>query len=147
MNIQPTVVPQPDWEFFEHEYYKYRLTDDYRHMLWYFDPADSATITDNQGRTWATLDAGMLHIRRYYAWDGPSGPAVDTMNLSAPSLVHDCLIQMVAAGLLPRRPWKEYADKEYHVLSRAMGVNRFRAWLQYLAIRYIGKARYPYLPP
>lgn len=44
---------------------------------------------------------GELTIASGYAWDGASGPALNTVNFRIPSLVHDALYQLIAEGLLP----------------------------------------------
>jgi hypothetical protein len=43
---------------------------------------------------------GTLTIKRGYAWDGPSGPTVDTRNFMRGSLAHDSLYQMMREGHL-----------------------------------------------
>ena len=41
-----------------------------------------------------TLDSqGNLTIKKGYAWDGPSGPTIDTLTFMRGSLVHDALYQ------------------------------------------------------
>jgi len=37
---------------------------------------------------------GSLCIREGYSWDGPSGPAIDTVDFMRGSLVHDALYQL-----------------------------------------------------
>ena len=49
-----------------------------------------------------SLDAnGTLTIFKGYAWDGASGPAIDTQNFIRGSLVHDALYQLMAEDALP----------------------------------------------
>ena len=43
---------------------------------------------------------GLLTINKGYAWDGPSGPALDTCNFMRGSLVHDALYQLMREKLL-----------------------------------------------
>ena len=38
---------------------------------------------------------GLLTIRKGYAWDGPSGPTIDTKDFMRGSLVHDALYQLL----------------------------------------------------
>ena len=58
---------------------------------------------------------GGLLIRRGFAWDGPSGPAIDTKNFMRASLVHDALYSLMRDGYLPVG-FKDQADR----LLRAM---------------------------
>ena len=39
--------------------------------------------------------SGRLTIKKGYAWDGPSGPTIDTPSIMRGSLVHDCLYQLL----------------------------------------------------
>jgi hypothetical protein len=43
---------------------------------------------------------GLLTIRKGYAWDGPSGPTIDTPSSMRGSLIHDALYQLMRLGLL-----------------------------------------------
>lgn len=45
---------------------------------------------------------GDLHISKGYAWDGASGPAINTTSFVRPSLVHDALYQLIRMGVVPR---------------------------------------------
>lgn len=75
-----------------------------------------------------------LWIKEGYAWDGPSGPTIDTENSLLPSGVHDAAYQMMREGLLPetQRPaW----DLLFYELLVANGMIRPRAWLWYKTVR------------
>lgn len=48
-----------------------------------------------------TID-GRLMISKGYAWDGASGPAINTTSFVRPSLVHDALYQLIRLGVVPR---------------------------------------------
>jgi hypothetical protein len=57
-----------------------------------------------------TLDAeGHLEILKGYAWDGPSGPMIDTLESMRGALVHDALYQLIRLKKIPFR-YKGYAD-------------------------------------
>lgn len=43
---------------------------------------------------------GTLSIREGYAWDGPSGPTIDTSDSMRGSLIHDALYQLMREGHL-----------------------------------------------
>lgn len=53
--------------------------------------------------------ARLLWIRRGYAWDGASGPAIDTETFLFPSLVHDVICQATDEGLVSWQ-WRKYGD-------------------------------------
>ena len=52
----------------------------------------------------------LLVIKDGYAWDGASGPTVDTPATMYPALVHDALYQLMRLGIIPTGARKE-ADK------------------------------------
>jgi hypothetical protein len=83
------------------------------------------------------LFAGTLRIRRGYAWDGPSGPTLDTKDAMQASLVHDALYQAIREGLLPRT-LKEAADDMLYSLCRQDGMGRIRAWAWKKAVNHFG---------
>ena len=70
---------------------------------------------------------GLLTIRSSYAWDGPSGPTVDTDNFMLGSLVHDCLYEMLRNGYLPHNQWHK-ADAELDRINQLCGMSRVRRW-------------------
>lgn len=43
---------------------------------------------------------GLLRIYRGYAWDGASGPTIDTKSSIRGSCIHDALYQLIREGLL-----------------------------------------------
>ena len=70
---------------------------------------------------------GALTIKAGYAWDGPSGPTVDTKSFMRGSLVHDALYQLMRNNHLPSSCRLD-ADQELHRICREDGMTRFRAW-------------------
>ena len=82
---------------------------------------------------------GVLTILRGYAWDGPSGPTIDTKSFMRGSLVHDALYQLIRTGLLPESE-RHVADKVLGRLCREDGMWRARAWWVYKAVRLAGGA-------
>lgn len=82
---------------------------------------------------------GMLLIRKGYAWDGPSGPTVDTDSFMRGALVHDALYQLMRAGQLPPE-CRQYADRLLRRHCTEDGMWRIRAAWVYLAVRKFGKA-------
>ncbi len=78
-----------------------------------------------------------ITIRARYAWDGPSGPTVDTPGAMRPSLLHDALYQLMRMGLLSEDA-REWADKLYRDELRANGVPWWRYSLHYVGLRIGG---------
>ncbi len=83
---------------------------------------------------------GKLLIRKHYAWDGASGMfTIDTKTFMRGSLVHDCLYQLIREGYLPRELYRRYADQILREICLEDGMNKFRAWYVYKAVRIFGK--------
>ncbi len=80
---------------------------------------------------------GRLTLREGYAWDGPSGPAIDTLNFMRASLAHDALYQLMALGLLNIQHRKT-ADRLMRDLCLEDGMSRFRVWYTYHLVRRFG---------
>jgi hypothetical protein len=80
---------------------------------------------------------GELFIKAGYAWDGPSGPTIDTKSFMRGSLVHDVLYQMIRLGLLPQSMRKK-ADMILRDLCIMDGMWRWRATFVYRAVRRFG---------
>ena len=77
--------------------------------------------------------AGLLYIRRSYAWNGASGPTVDTPETIAPSCEHDFFYQGMTLGAFPIAARPLVDDFFYRRLLQC-GLNkrywkRFRAWV------------------
>ena len=111
--------------------YKYRLEESEWAQL-DLKP-DDLIITD-----YALLSReGVLHIAAGYAWDGPSGPTLDTKDVMTPSLIHDCLYQLMAEGHLPSN-YRRAADKELTRLMKDRGVNWLRRKIWWRGVRFAG---------
>lgn len=78
---------------------------------------------------------GTLEISDTYAWDGPSGPTIDTKNFMRGSLVHDALYQLMREGGLDKATWRKAADDDLVRLCREDGMTRIRAWWVLAAVR------------
>jgi len=111
--------------------FKYQLTDSYRHQLPFSPPR--AALDE-----WIQLDeTGLLTVRHGYAWDGPSGPTIDTKNFMRGSLVHDALYQLLREGLLPEN-YRPLADNEMHRICLEDGMSHLRAWYVLRGVRLGG---------
>jgi len=80
----------------------------------------------------------VLTVMPGYAWDGASGPALDTPNTMVPSLVHDVFYQMIREGLLSK-DYRKAIDGLFRQMCRDRGMNWFRAWYFYLAVQKFGR--------
>lgn len=109
-----------DKQIYYKEGYKYQLTRD----TWIKLPFAPEKII----RTWFIefRADGWLWIRKGYAWDGPSGPTVDTHTFMRSSLIHDVLYQLMRMTLLPQS-FKKPADVILYRISREDGMMWFRA--------------------
>lgn len=85
-----------------------------------------------------SLDRSRLIILEGYAWDGASGPTIDDKTNMRGSLIHDALYQLMREGLLDRA-WRKYVDRLFHQICIEDGMNRFRAWYYYRAVRIFSR--------
>ena len=111
--------------------YKYQLAETYSVKVGVFPPAPV------QHEYISLSQHGFLTIRKGYAWDGPSGPTIDTKNFMRGSLVHDALYQLIGEGLLPLDD-REKADRELRRICIEDGMSEARAWWVYQAVRIFG---------
>jgi hypothetical protein len=77
---------------------------------------------------------GVLIVKKGYAWDGASG-AIDTKTNIRASLLHDALCQMIGNDELPIQALSD-ANRLYRDICLADGMSKFRAWLEYKAIKF-----------
>jgi len=80
---------------------------------------------------------GALIIRSGYAWDGPSGPTIDTKTFMRGSLAHDALYQLIRQGYLSDN-YRKSADDALRDICLKDSMNRLRAWWVYKAVRIFG---------
>ena len=110
--------------------YKYQIWEDYEHQLSYHFRAK-----ENFETPFLKLDTGaLLTVKQGYAYDGPSGPTIDTKNSMRGALVHDCLFQFMRMGLISPDRRKE-ADKEFKRLLIEDGMSKIRAQIWYIGVR------------
>ena len=83
------------------------------------------------------LYGSTILIKKGYKWDGASGPTWDDMTNYDSSLVHDALCQLMREGKLSMSYWKAAAE-ELRVISLDHGMNKYRAWAWYWAVRAFG---------
>jgi hypothetical protein len=115
--------------------YKYQLSIDYGHDLPNNYPKVPHEIETQF--LWLSED-GRLIVKSGYAWDGPSGPTIDTKNFMRGSLVHDALYQLIREGHLDKNVWRILADQELYRMVREDGMWWVRANFVYYAVRVFG---------
>ena len=109
--------------------YKYQLVEDY-------SIACSIPGTYKISR-YVLLENGVLTVYSGYAWDGASGPTIDTENSMRASLVHDALYQLMREGNLAKS-YRIVADEMLHSLLLEDGMSWIRAWYWYRGVRMFG---------
>jgi hypothetical protein len=88
---------------------------------------------------WIELDThGWLQFSRGYAWDGASGPTIDTPDSMRPSLVHDGFYQLMADGRLSL-DHREAVDDFFLKLLLEDGMLPARAQVWHTAVRLCGR--------
>ena len=114
--------------------YKYQLAEDYDISL----PELSGIKLINEKTEYFNLyPNGRLFIKTGYAWDGPSGPTIDSKDFMRGSLVHDVLYQAIRLGFLPVE-CKDIADDILRRICREDGMSAIRAWWVWRAVRRFG---------
>lgn len=112
--------------------YKYVLTVDYVYALPnYFPPLWKEVETKY---LWYNGVSTFI-MKEGYAWDGPSGPAIDTENFMRGSLVHDALYQFMRLGYLEKNTYRPHADNILYDLIREDGMFIVRALWVYWSVR------------
>lgn len=110
--------------------YKYQLVETYTCRV--------SIVGQNARSEFIDLEPdGKLTICHGYAWDGPSGPTVDTKNFMRGSLVHDALYQLLREGLIPQE-LRQAADMILRDICREDGMSAPRAWWVYNGVRLGG---------
>lgn len=107
--------------------YKYQLAETFKMSI----PIEGKTI--KQGFIALTV-TGILTLKQGYAWDGPSGPAIDTKNFMRGSLVHDALYQLMRKKRLDPKIYRDIADRLLQQMCVNDGMWKVRAWWVYKTV-------------
>ena len=108
--------------------YKYQLMDDYILRI-------DIKPTQQIDFDFLSLSTeGDLTIKEFYAWDGPSGPTIDTRSFMRGSLVHDALYQLMRLRALDHKIYRKRADEILREICLDDGMSAFRAWYVYQAL-------------
>ena len=97
-------------------------------------------IPENIVHPYIRISSGRLLVRERYVWDGPSGPTIDTKTFMRGSLYHDALCQLIGEGLLDKK-YRKYADQLLRQICLKDGMNPFRAWYVYQAVRLYSRLK------
>ncbi len=82
-------------------------------------------------------------FKRGYAWDGPSGPTLDTHTFMRPSLVHDGGYAFMREGKIAQDT-RDFWDRLLREMCLEDGMSSIRAWWVYKGVKY--GARHSSLP-
>ena len=110
--------------------YKYQLVEDYEVNI------DITSYSVLRELFMLYVD-GTLIVKSGYAWDGPSGPTIDTQDFMRGSLVHDVLYQMMREYLLSL-DCKDKADEILRDICKEDGMSPFRAAYVFEAVQRWG---------
>ena len=86
---------------------------------------------------WFSIVPGSILIYAGYAWDGASGPTIDSENSMAASLVHDAFYQAIRTGQVPGS-FRRRADGIFRDILKEDGMSFARRWLWYFGVRLFG---------
>ena len=114
------------------EGYKYQLAETYMVYIGIVLPRPVDT-------EWLILENGWLTIKRGYAWDGPSGPTIDTPDSMRAALIHDALYQLMRLGLLDIS-YRPQVDDLLHEICVEDGMVHIRAELWEEAVSHFAAA-------
>ena len=82
--------------------------------------------------------SGRVSIDEGYAWDGCSGPTKDDETNQRGGLYHDAGYQLIRNGLLDAEQFRPIMDEVLHQTCLEDGMNRFRAWYYFKAVKKFG---------
>ena len=118
--------------------WKYILKENFSQHLDLYVFINTRKIIDHPYLATSLNLAGMtLDIARGYAWDGLSGPTIDTGNTLRASLVHDALYQLIRLGAV-EPPARKTVDQIFLEHLKEDGVNFIRRRRFYIAVRCFG---------
>jgi hypothetical protein len=84
-----------------------------------------------------SINNGYLILKAGYAWDGPSGPTLDSKDFMRGSLIHDAIYQLMREGYIPPE-CKDAADQLLVSICKADGMGKIRCWYVYQAVKRFG---------
>ena len=109
--------------------YKYQIKETYTVPIELKPP-------ENINTDYIKLDTeGNITLTKGYAWDGPSGPTIDTLTFMRGSLIHDALYQLMREEFLDNKLYRKTADIILRKICREDGMWFLRAWWVYAGVR------------
>jgi hypothetical protein len=109
--------------------YKYQIKETYTVQIELKPPLNINT-------EYIKLDTdGNITLTKGYAWDGPSGPTIDTLTFMRGSLIHDALYQLMREEFLDHKIYRKTADVILRKICREDGMWFLRAWWVYVGVR------------
>lgn len=108
---------------------KYQLAEDHR----FATPVTGNFIHDAFFTLWSN---GVLDVRAGYAWDGASGPTIDTKSSMKPSLPHDVFCAMMRDGRLDYVEWQDVVNEYFYNQCLEAGMWKWRAGLWHAAVEF-----------
>ena len=120
---------------------KYRKIEGYKYQLFETEVIKTPIIPEKEiFHEYFTLSLdGTLVVKKWYAWDGPSGPTIDTKNFIKDSLPHDVFFQGMRLGLLSKDHFHNVNKFLYNECLKH-GMNRFRAWYVFQSVELFGRS-------
>ena len=112
--------------------YKYQLAEDFQIQTTIRPPEEI------EHRYFSMTKDGLLTVKESYAWDGASGPTMDTKSSMRGALVHDVLWQMLRLNLLPES-YRPATNAELRRICVLDGMFRWRAATWEWAVTKFGK--------
>lgn len=102
--------------------YKYQLYETYS--------LQTTVMNGEVDNDFLQLKDGLLTVKKGYAWDGASGPTIDTKNSMRGSLVHDAFYQLMRMGVISK-DCRHLADQYLHDICNEDGMFEIRSdsWL------------------
>ena len=82
--------------------------------------------------------SGKILIKEGYAWNGPSGPTIDTKTFMRGSLVHDAFYQIMRSGKLPLIH-RKYIDELLGKMCKEDGMSSIRIWYVVKMVKLFAK--------
>lgn len=117
---------------------KYKELHGYKYLLMR-NMQVAVDIPVNCQNDYIILRDGVLTMREDYAWDGASGPAMDTPDFMRGSLFHDGLYQLMREKLLDIK-YRDAADRLLQKICLEDGMGKFRAGYVYQFVRWFAKS-------